>query len=157
MLVKLCGKRKFNVLLSGLAALLMLGAFNITPASAQNAENLRLERLNLMFEGNVSANAYIRHCHDESDIPTTAFKRNFDLTAGELAEAMTNNYEGLNVSKAVEALGQKQSEMRAALDQFYQQNGCDTSQAQAAERHFEMFNQYGEQQMQAFLDNIENE
>lgn len=138
-------------------ALLTMIGLMLAPAAAQ-ADPVRLERLNLMFEGNESGAAYVRHCmKGQPAKASSGFLKNTILTTEALLHEMQAEYPALSNNRAIEALGKKQMEMKGPLDSFYKKNGCKTKQAQAAKKHFTMFNAMPEGEMQAFLDNIENE
>lgn len=127
------------------------------PVTAK-ADQVRLERLNLMFEGNESGAAYARHCLKGKPAKASAlFMKNTILTTESLLKEMQVEYPALSNNQAIEVLGKKQAEMKGPLDSFYSKNGCKTKQAEAAKKHFTMFNTMPEGEMQAFLDNIENE
>jgi hypothetical protein len=133
---------------------LMMMAF---PAAAK-ADAVRLERLNLIFEGNESGSAYVRHCmKGQPGKASTQFVKNMILTTESLMKEMQVEYPALTNDQTIEALGKKQTQMKGPLDDFYKKNGCKTKQAIAAKKHFTTFNTMSEADMQGFLDNIENE
>lgn len=133
-------------------------SFVLMSSSFAYADPVRMERLNLMFEGNESGSAYIRHCiKGKTGKVTAVFVKNTILTTESLMMEMQEEYPQLTNDQAIEVLGKKQTQMKGPLDDFYKKNGCQTSQAKAAKKHFTMFNTMPEAEMQAFLDNIENE
>lgn len=140
---------------------LTIMALALVPAAiptAAQADPVRLERLNLMFEGNESGAAYVRHCLKGKPAKASAvFLKNTILTTEALMHEMQVEYPALSNDQTIEALGKKQTQMTGPLNDFYKKNGCKTQQAQAAKRHFTMFNKMPPAEMQAFLDNIENE
>lgn len=135
---------------------LLLGLSALVPSA--KADQLRLERLNLIFEGNESGAAFIRHCMKGKPAKASAtFTKNSILATEALLHEMQAEYPELSNNQAIETLTRKQSEMRGPLDDFYAKNGCKTKQAIAAHKHFKTFNEWPADKMQGFLDNIENE
>lgn len=138
-------------------SLFILALFCATAGPAQ-ADRVRLERLNIMFEGNESGAAFIRHCMKGKPAKATAtFVKNNILTTEALLHEMQAEYPALSNDQAIETLVRRQDELKRPLDDFYSKNGCKTKQAVAAQKHFKMFNEWPEGKMQAFLKNIENE
>lgn len=125
----------------------------LVPAGAW-AESVRLERLNLMFEGNESGAAYVRHCLKGQ--ASAQFTKNTILTTEYLLKEMKVAYPVLSNDQAIEALAKRQAQMKGPLDGFYKKNGCNTTQAQAAQRHFNTFNTMPTAEMTDFLAHIEN-
>lgn len=133
-------------------------SFVLLSSGFAHADPVRFERLNTMFEGNESGAAYVRHClKGKSGKASAGFLKNTILTTESLMKEMQAEYPALTNDQTIEALGKKQTDMKGPLDDFYKKNGCQTSQAKAAKKHFMMFNAMPAAEMQAFLDNIENE
>lgn len=138
-------------------SLFILAVFCGAAGPAQ-ADKVRLERLNIMFEGNESGAAFVRHCMKGKPTKASAgFMNNTILTNESLLREMQAEFPALSNNQALEALAKKQDSMKGPLDSFYSKQGCKTKQAQAAFKHFKMFNEKPQEDMQAFLDNIENE
>lgn len=137
-------------------AAFVMGCLLLMPGLAC-AESVRMERLNLMFEGNESGAAYVRHCMRGQPAKASAqFMKNTILTTEYLLKEMQVEYPTLSNDQAIEALGKKQAQMKGPFDDFYKKQGCKTTQAQAAQRHFNTFNTMSTSEMTEFLAHIEN-
>lgn len=159
------GLALFRVILFRMRVFLFLAVLMISfmvsgPVFAQAQEvpdNVRLERLNIIFEGNESASAWMRHCFKGGALAARQFLENSILSAEFFAQEMMNEYGQMTTDQALEVLSDKQTEMAGPLNDFYQKNGCNTKQARAAKNHFERFNNWAQDDFRAFLQNIENE
>lgn len=126
----------------------------VSQAHAQTS--VRLERLNLMFEGNLSGAIYAMNCAPQPLSAYPGYIENARLTSQSLSAELLKLDKTLTPQKVAQSLSERQSQIITSISTFYKQNGCNTSQAQSAKKHFDMFSQKPSQEMRDFLGNIES-
>ncbi len=137
-----------------LALLLVPGVAMAQPGEEQVSE--RLSRLNIMFDGNLSGAAWVKHCGEAPITEYPNYIENAQATMLALAEEMMSMGMGLTPAQIEQVIRKKQADQEKALNAFYLKNGCESSQAAAAKKHFDMFNAMDMVKMQDFLGDIEN-
>lgn len=125
------------------------------PALAQS--DIRLERLNLIFEGNLSGAVYVTHCDTKPLTSYPIYVENAKLTTEALASELMKKDSRITQAQVAETLRARQNQITSTLGAFYQQNGCSTQQAAAAKKHFDTFNRKPRPDMVQFLATIENQ
>lgn len=123
------------------------------PAFAQ--ADTRLERLNLIFEGNLAGAVYVTHCDKNALTSYPVYIENARQTAEFLVAELMKQSPTPTQEQAIETLRNRQNQVVATLSDFYKKNGCETQQAGAAKKHFDLFNQMAAADMHDFLNNIE--
>lgn len=116
---------------------------------------LRLDRLNIMFDGNISGAVWAKHCHAKSLREYPRYILNAKLTKQFLGEEISHLDKRITAAKIEETLQRKQRDAEKALNDFYTKMGCNTSQALAASKHFDLFKDKDPAEMKEFLIDIQ--
>ncbi|MDB2682887.1 hypothetical protein N9Z27_01375 [Alphaproteobacteria bacterium] len=130
-------------------------SLSMVPALAQ--VSVRLERLQMIFDGNVYGAVFVKHCDKRPITDYPVYIENAQATMLALAEEMMVAGRGILTPEQIEkSIRERQRDGERAMDDFYKKNGCETKQAASAKKHFDMFNDTSPEQMDEFLADVEN-
>lgn len=110
----------------------------------------------MMFEGNLSGAVYAINCAPQPLSAYPLYIENARLTSESLSAELISLNKSLTPEKIAQTLQERQNQLVTTIGDFYKKNGCNTSQAGFAKKHFDMFSQKPSQDMRDFLANIEN-
>lgn len=142
------------------SALLLLALCTVaSPARAAEEENLRLQRLNIMFENFETGFAYLRHCgdFDKALKEKPFYLTNAQITATALREAIVAQNPTETRKSVEDSIIGRRTIIQKTLDVFYDRNGCMSPQAAAAKKIYDQLSDMPPSQTQDFIRTIETQ